>query len=194
MTTLFSLVVIATSVAFAFGCIYATWGVLTDLFAGWKHLSFRSVVPRRFGIGALFTLTAIIAIACALLDGVAAHGMAEWGALFAISLVWAAAIVYGFHCMMREFRGGWANPRHECRVEAKMVAQLESSDIGFVGPPTDADQSPELDRWLGERAGEDLPRGTRARDGCSTKETRSHFRVKSTAGPKGLRWPGFGRP
>lgn len=194
MTALLNLVLILIAVTFAFGCMYATWGVLADLFAGWAQFSLRSILPRRFGLRALFAFTAIVAIACVLLEDVRVDGAAQWIAVFAISLAWAAAIVYGFQCMLGEcLRRESVIKLNDDPLDAETVADVASNETGSDRPLPNDDPTAELDRWLGQRANEESPKEASVSPPPSTKEVRSHFHLQLPVDPKGVKASGFGR-
>lgn len=185
MDALFTYVLIAAVMVVVFGCFYAAWALFSDLAAGWSEVVRRGRFPRQFGIGALFSITTVVAIACFLLEGVQIEGAGQAVVMFIISLAWAAAIVYALQCMVGEWRRPRSADAEHHVLNSDPPARFEED---VTQPPVNDDPPVELSRWLSAQAGvagdDDLARP------ASTAAMRSHFRVRLTGGPKGVK---FGR-
>lgn len=177
----------AVALVIVFGCFYVAWAMLSDLAAGWSQACRCGHFPRQFGIGLLFAMTAVFAIACFLLQGVRIDGLGEAIVMFAISLAWAAVIVYGFQCMLREYYRGTGSKRR-ARPMSDMVEPANSGKE-FIAPSGNDDSAVEFERWLSAKVAHDSIMHCRTRP-TSTRAMRSCFRVPTSEGPKGVK---FGR-
>lgn len=187
MVTAFLYVLCAVALIIVFGCFYVAWALLSDLAAGWSEACRRGRFPRQFGIGLLFAITTVVAITCFLFQGVRIDGLGEAVVMFAISLVWATAIVYGLQCMLSEYRR--QPPSNRVAEQFAGAGQASGPEKGASAPSGNEDSTVELARWLSSQVTSASVDGDCVRP-ASTKAMRSHFRVRQAEGPKGVK---FGR-
>ena len=187
MVVAFTYVLFGIALVIVFGCFYVAWAILRDLAAGWSEACRCGRFPRQFGIGLLFAVTGVAAIACFLLQGARVEGLGQAIVMFAISLAWAAAIIYAVQCMLNEYHRG-TRLKGAAGRSSDADEPTDPQNDSFASPGND-DSAVELERWLSAQVGRGSNLNDRERH-ASTKAMRSHFRVQPSEGPKGVK---FGR-
>lgn len=178
-------IVVGLALIIALGWFYAVLSVVVDLMAAWRETCRRVMLPRQFGLRALFSLVAIVAITCFVMQGDGNNEVAHGLVMSAVALPLAAAIVYAYNCMFSE----WARPSSQEQA-ARLPPSFSAADSATT-PLKDDTPDVELNRWLAKTSDE-----ANTADGAkstSTEAVRSHFRVHLTVEVKGTRAAGFGR-